>query len=222
MNDTLKALSSKLPVKVQQELKRRHFARQIRKGTFATDEAEFAMLPKWVRPGDWVLDIGANIGHYTRKLSELVGPSGRVVSFEPVPETFELLTANVALFPLRNVTLVNMAASRTTQLLGMSIPKFETGLDNYYMAHLTEDGGGTFQVLCAPVDSLGLPKIRLVKIDAEGHEYEVLNGMTEILKRDHPVLIVEDSGKDTPALLASFGYESSREPGSSNTVFEHP
>jgi len=221
MNNTLKALSSRLPARFQQELKKLHFARQIRKGTFETDEAEFGMLANWVQPGDWVLDVGANIGHYSRRMSELVGATGRVIAFEPVPETFELLACNVSLFPLKNVTVVNMAASRTTQMLGMSVPKFDSGLDNYYMAHLTENGG-MFQVLCAPVDNFGFEKISLVKIDAEGHELDVVKGMAELIKRDHPVLIVELSGDETKELLESFGYESTRQPGSSNRIFEYP
>lgn len=221
MSDVLKSLSSKLPTGLQQELKRRHFARQIRNGTFLTDEAEYQMLSQWVRAGDWVLDVGANIGHYTHRMSELVGDQGRVIAFEPVPETFELLAANTALFPRQNVTLINIAASTKTRLLGMDIPKFDTGLDNYYMAHLTEEGAAR-KVLCASIDGLGLETISLVKIDAEGHELEVLGGMTQILERDRPVLIVEVSGAETPALLHELGYVSRREPNSSNVIFEHP
>ena len=59
----LKRASSRLPLRLQQELKRLHFRRQIRKGTFETDEAEYAKLAQWVKAGDWVLDVGANHRH---------------------------------------------------------------------------------------------------------------------------------------------------------------
>lgn len=45
-------------------------------------------------PGDWALDIGANVGHYTKRMSDLAGPEGRVIAFEPVPDTFAVLCAN--------------------------------------------------------------------------------------------------------------------------------
>jgi len=103
-------------------------------GHFETDEAEYAKLGQWVEPRDWVLDVGANVGHYSRKLSELVGRNGRVFSFQPVPQTFEILGANMACWPVSNVTLFNVAASDVMGTMGMSIPSFDTGLQNYYMA----------------------------------------------------------------------------------------
>ena len=69
-------------------LKRLYFGRQMKKRKFRTDEKEFDLLERWVTRGDWALDIGANVGHYTARLSEIVGISGRVITFEPVPETF--------------------------------------------------------------------------------------------------------------------------------------
>ena len=134
----LKRAASHLPPRFQQELKRLHFGNQIRKGNFQTDEAEYGKLGQWVKPGDWVLDVGANVGHYSRKFSELVGRNGRVFSFEPVPQTFEILAANMACCPVSNVTLLNVAASDGMGTVGMSIPSFDTGLQNFYMATVTE------------------------------------------------------------------------------------
>jgi FkbM family methyltransferase len=75
-----------------------------------------------VKPGDWVLDVRANVGHYSHRLSDLVGPAGRIFAFEPVRETFELLTANVARFAHANVTLLNVTASDTARTVGMTAP----------------------------------------------------------------------------------------------------
>ena len=182
MKRTLKRLAARLPRRWQQELKRRYFGRQIRNRTFRTDEAEFELLSTMVSTGDWALDIGANLGHYTVKLSELVGARGRVISFEPVPETFELLAANVALIPHRNVTLINAAASDSSGVCGMQIPKLaDSGLDNFYTAHLSAEPC-SLNVLRIAVDSFTPPEpIRLVKIDAEGHELPALRGMKKLL-----------------------------------------
>src|SRR5580698_10220999 len=102
--DLLKRVASRFPVGLQQELKRVKFRRDIRNGTFRTDEPEFNRLREWVRVGDWVVDIGANVGHYTLELSSLVGRTGRVFAFEPIPETFELLAAHAARCENQNVT----------------------------------------------------------------------------------------------------------------------
>ena len=90
----------------------------------------------FIKPRDWVIDIGANVGHYTKRFSDLVGPEGVVIAFEPVSETFSLLAANVQLFKFANVTLINAAASDELSLVGMKIPSFNTGLKNFYQAHV--------------------------------------------------------------------------------------
>lgn len=220
MKRTLKKLSSGLPRRWQQELKRRHFGRQIRNHTSRTDEPEFDLLSSMAQSGAWALDIGANVGHYTVRLSELVGERGRVIAFEPVPETFELLAANVALIPQRNITLINAAASDSTGVCGMEIPQFaDSGLDNYYMAHLSERPSG-LNVLRIAVDCLTPPEpIRLVKIDAEGHELPAPRGMARLLERDRPLLIVEDNSSEVRDFLIKFGYSPEKLDGSSNCIF---
>src|SRR5262249_29994367 len=184
----LKQIASHFPRGWQQELKRHYYAWQIRRERFRAPEPEFDLLNSIVQPGDWVIDVGANIGHYTAKLSELVGKTGRVLAFEPVPSTFRLLAANARLFPFENFTLLNAAASRRSALAGMTVP---AGPEGQYLAHLNEDDSG-LHIICLSLDSLQLPhRVSLVKIDAEGHELEILQGMQELLHRDKPPMIVE-------------------------------
>ena len=213
----LKRLASRLPPRYQQELKRLHFSRQARRGQFVTDEREFKRLPEWVRPGDWVLDIGANVGHYTARLSSLVGSQGRVIAFEPVPESFELLSSNVA--DCGNVSLFNVAASSHARLVGMAMPRLDSGLVNYYQAQVT-DHQSDRSVLAVPVDSLDLPHaVSLAKIDVEGHESDVLRGMTRLLERDHPILIVEGRSAEVQEFLMTRGYAFEDADDSPNRVF---
>ena len=218
----LKKIASRLPVRAQQELKRLHFGWQIRTGLFTTaepDEKEFPRLAEWVRPGDWVVDVGANVGNYTARLSEIVGPAGRVFSLEPVPETFELLVANIARYPHRNVTLLNVAASDRTGEPSMVMPRLDSGLENRYMAHLS-DAAGDMRVVCVPVDALGIPRrVSLVKVDVEGHELAALRGMQALLERDRPLLIVEGRDPEVSAFLERFGYRFEQAEGSPNRVF---
>lgn len=214
-----KRVAALLPQQRQQELKRRHFRRDIERGTFRTDEPEWAQADQWLGPGDWAIDVGANVGHYTKKFSDLVGPSGRVIAFEPVPATFELLSANAARFSSANVTLLNLAASDATRLISMSIPLFETGLTNYYQAAISTEATG-LQVMTCSIDSLQLPqRVRVIKIDAEGHDEVVLRGARTLLERDRPLVIIESASSEVVALMGRLGYASQRLPGSSNVIY---
>ena len=184
----MKTVASQLPERWQTELKRLFFKRQIKKGTFITDEPEYNILDSFIKKGDWVIDIGANIGHYTKKFSELVGENGRVISFEPVPVTFSLLASNVQIFNHKNVTLINTAISDKTEIVGFSIPKFSTGLKNYYEAHIESLSTSSLSVLSISIDSLHMnQKISLVKIDTEGHELFVIEGMKNLIKESCPI-----------------------------------
>ena len=74
-----------------------------------------------MREGNCVRDVGATVGRYTRKMSELVGPEGRVVALEPARDTFELLEANAARLRNKNVTPAHVAASDECGLRAMSV-----------------------------------------------------------------------------------------------------
>lgn len=218
ISNILKRIAALLPFSWQHELRRKFFHRQIRQGTFFTDEKEFALLNTFLQPGDWALDLGANVGHYTKRMSELVGSTGRVIAFEPMPDTFSLLASNVRLFECANVSLMNVAVSDKITTVGIELPSFSEGLPNYYQARLTSEAA-KLSVLTVAIDALSLPmKVKLAKIDVEGHELPVLQGMRGLLERDHPVLIVETSGQESIKLLHSLGYVTERLPGSSNLL----
>lgn len=215
----LKRAAAHLPQRWQAELKRLHFARQIARDRFETHEAEFARLHELIAPGDWVIDVGANIGQYTKRMSDLVGPDGRVLAFEPVPDTFTLLAANVNQFRHANVTLFNAAVSARVEVLGMAMPRFDTGLTNYYMAHLVNAAEAELKVLTMPLDALPIERrVSLIKIDAEGHEAVVLQGMRALLERSRPAMIIETGSAELVATLEGMGYRVERAPKSSNVL----
>jgi FkbM family methyltransferase len=216
MTGMLKRIAARLPVGLQQSLKRSYFAYKVRRQRLDAGEREFDMLDQLVGPGDWALDVGANVGAYTTRLSRLVGGTGRVVAMEPMIETFELLCSNVRNLPDRNVTLINAAASDVVAVAGMDAPMLSTGLTNYYEARLTDSEAGP-RVLCLPIDHLQLPgPVTLVKIDAEGHELRVLAGMRQLLERDRPQLIVEASSRGVHDYLQPLGYDVQHLPDSPN------
>jgi FkbM family methyltransferase len=177
-----------------------------------------------VEQGDYVLDIGAYVGWYTRVLSEAAGPAGRVHSFEPIPNTFSLLSFCVRRLRLRNVTLFNCAASHVNGKAVMTVPHYPTGGENFHQASLVAEAEGTaplrqFSVELRTVDSM-LPApvhpITFIKCDVEGHEAEALEGAARTIERDKPALCVEVTGDpdatgspshSVVSSLARLGYE---------------
>lgn len=218
MLNLAKRFVSHLPITWQQEIKRFHYRRQIRRGLFRTDEPEFDLLSALVVEGSTVIDVGANVGHYTKRLSDLVGATGRVFAVEPVPETFALLAANVAAFRHRNVTLLNVAASETSGIATMNVPHFATGLANWYEAAIGSNGN--LRVGTMALDALAL-SVSLIKIDAEGHELQALTGLRATIERYRPTLIVETGDVGLAVdFIKSLGYGVRRLPLSPNLLCE--
>ena len=218
-NTLARRFASHLPPAIQQSIRRYQYARQIRKGTFVTTEPEYEMLSQWIGDGSCALDIGANIGHYTCRMSSIVGDTGLVVALEPVPTTFELLVSNSRHFTHSNVALVNAAASSNSGLVGMSVPTFDSGLSNYYMAEISNTDHDVL-VQSLTIDSLHIDRsVSLIKVDVEGHELSVLQGTVELLQRDKPTLIVEGFDDEVDKLLRGFGYSPTTIDGSPNTIY---
>ena len=163
---------------------------QIARGSFRGAEPEWERLAEWLGPGDWAIDVGAHMGVYTARMSELVGPSGRVIALEPTLESFSLLTRNARHFAHPNVTLLSLAVSDTSAEVGLDVPPWGDGSPNYYQAHISAIG--PFRVLAMPIDSLSLAgPVRLVKIDVEGHELSVLQGARSLLERGRTSFVLE-------------------------------
>lgn len=219
MRSSIRRLLSLLPASLGGALSRARYGWQIRTGRFVSPEPEFGVVRNLLREGDWVIDIGANVGHYTKAFSDAVGRTGRVLAFEPIPRTFEFLTTNCQHFRNRNITLFNAAASDREALVSMEIP-VDAGGANYYQARISAESAGSVPVLCIRVDSLGISeRIALVKIDAEGHEAMVLLGMEALLRRDRPVVILEGGAREAEGLMRELGYRSTASPGSPNRVY---
>lgn len=146
---------------------------------------ETEVLSWLVTPGATVVDAGANVGHYTLAFARAVGPEGRVIAFEPAPETLRLLTHNVRVNGYRNVSIVPcaLAAARSSRRLFLSP-------DNQGDHRLHDDGR---QRASVPVETVPLDDylgrstdpIALIKLDIQGTEPAALDGMQATLAR-HP------------------------------------
>ena len=171
-------------------------------------EAEVALFRSLVRPGDVVLDVGANVGAHTVALARLVGPSGAVIAFEPQRLAYYCLCANVALNNLHQVVCFQVAAGEAERTL--LVPDLDPDREQNFGG--LELGGPAAGRAGRPVpvqriDGLALSACRLIKIDVEGMEREVLAGAAETIRRCRPFLYVEDDRRDRSAGLRAFLHE---------------
>lgn len=160
---------------------------------------EERLLERLELGGQVVYDVGAFTGAYSMFFSRRVGEAGRVVAFEPRPESFALLVANLERNHIRNILPLHVALGEQSgeraiyMLPGMPTtaslaPEARTPLRR-------KCGQARIQKLDALVQSVPLPPPQLIKIDVEGLELEVLQGAVLTLERHRPDLLVEVHGE---------------------------
>lgn len=199
LDSLLKRFASHLPEGVQSRLRCLHYRRKLERAKL-TDEPDLAAIGLLTGPGDTVLDIGANFGLFTRFLSESVGETGRVYSFEPTGDMFGVLSNNCSSLGLTNTRTFRTALSDRTGSSEMVIPMREDGTLNHYEASLSGETapgteGKTVSVETNTLDDFcahhGVGKIAFIKCDVEGHEIEVLEGARRTLRHHRPTLLLE-------------------------------
>lgn len=176
-----------------------------------------ALMASLVRPGDCVLDIGANIGYYTLLLSRLVGSSGAVLAVEPHPDNFRLLCQNLRLNRVDNVWVAQLALADTEGNAHLEV----SAASNWHslMQDKSRPGAKVISVPTSTVDRLrelwGRP-IHLLRMDTEGYEAHILQGAKRTIAEDRPAMVVEvhpaflglEGGPRFLQELLAAGYES--------------
>jgi FkbM family methyltransferase len=143
-----------------------------------------------VHEGMRIVDIGANLGYFALQEAKAVGPKGIVYAIEPVPSNWFLLKQNVALNELGNVEVYNLAIGDKDGVLDM----FMSGGSNWGSAlRTTLNSDRKITVHCQRLDTLlkDKGKVDLVRMDVEGYESNVVDGMTETLKQKELMLFIE-------------------------------
>lgn len=167
-----------------------------RYGLFEQDVAFFLM--SLLRPGDGFIDIGGHFGFFSMLGRELVGSMGAVVTFEPMPATREILIENMQknAAPARHYLIPAAAGASSGKLM---FKDFGLAGSAFATSSAERSTGlkfaGNVQVDVRTVDSvveeLELMSLRLMKIDAENAEYDVLQGALSTLRRLRPAIIIE-------------------------------
>jgi FkbM family methyltransferase len=169
-------------------------------GEYSRGEA--AVFDQIVRAVDTVLDVGANIGAHALWLARRVGPAGSVVAFEPQRTVFQTLCANMALNGMTNVDAHWAAAG--AQPGRVTVPRLDPSAPANFGATSLLWGHPGDQVRQMTIDQLELGACRLIKVDVEGMELDALKGATATISRLHPILYVENDGRETSAGLIDF------------------
>lgn len=168
-------------------------------GEYCDEEIE--LISKIVKRGDTILDVGANIGLMTIPFSKMVGPNGKVLSFEPQAKIYYILCGNIAINDLNNVESYNLAVGDTNEPL--FLPNIDYKKSNNFGGISLSDKGD-IKVNQIKLDDLSFEKLNFIKIDVEGMEINVLEGSKETMKKHRPVLYIENDRKDKSEVLLSF------------------
>jgi FkbM family methyltransferase len=177
-----------------------------------TDEPHLQRaIRDYVARGDTVYDIGANIGYVSLSLAKRVGSSGRVIAFEPVPRNIDAFRENIGINGITTIQLLEFAASDRAGEAVIRIadnPSTASLVWHRDNSSATELGIRTVSIdELVEAGELGYPKF--VKIDVEGAEGSVLQGMHRTIAAARPVLFVEcsEAGREKAwPLLQELGY----------------
>jgi FkbM family methyltransferase len=158
-------------------------------------EPEIAFLKDVVPRNRISVDVGANIGAYTRQLAVL---TPTVHAFEPTPDAVVLLRASSG----PNVIIHECALSDYIGEGVMHVPVSANGERHTPLASLVAHGarnsGDHVSISVRTLDSFSLQNVGFVKIDVEGHELPVLRGGIQTVRRDRPTLLIECEERHNP------------------------
>jgi FkbM family methyltransferase len=165
--------------------------RRVRLSVVAGNLRVHRLLDRFVKPGHTVVDVGANIGYNTIRAARLAGPHGRVVAVEPTPDNLDVLRHNVQATGLANVVVEHAAAGRAAGTRDFFVRGAWSAVNSLFAescyAHVTD----VLKVAVVPLDDLVEGPAAVVKIDVEGAELDVLDGMPRLMRTPPEALIVE-------------------------------
>ena len=161
------------------------------------------LLKKIVKEGMIVVDLGANIGYFTLIAAELVGEKGRVYAFEPEPNNHRLLVKNIELNGYNNIIPLQKAVSNQAGVTKLFLAPLTAGAHRINDSHY---GRGSIEIETVALDEFFKDResrVDVVTMDVIGAEMAVLQGMREILKKNHGIKII---GEFFPEFIRRSGY----------------
>lgn len=165
------------------------------------------LLQAVLRPGDTFLDLGANLGYYSLLASPLVGTTGRVIAFEPLPAAADWFRRNLALNGYSNVELVEAAVGEQPGETTLSTFAGDALATASRFLAWREQAEQRVTVPMTTLNAFGLQRglsgPMVVKMDVEGSEWNVVRGALGFLRTHRPLLVFEI----LPALAEAAGWQ---------------
>lgn len=157
------------------------------------EESTSRFFTEVIQPGDTVIDVGANVGWFTLLSAVATGPTGRVLSFEAAPANVRKLRANIELNGYKNVEVIPQPVSDVIKDTTFYInPEGSGGCALWDMCSEKEVKGEPLAIKTVTLDSLNLSKVKLIKVDTEGHDQRVLVGATKLLTTVRPEFVIAE------------------------------
>ena len=182
-----------------------------------TDRREIGFMRRNLAPGDTAVDIGAHRGAYSYWMHQAVAPHGRVVCFEPQPQLAEHLNRMKAMLPMERLEVVNLALSSRRGEMTLAVPQGGSSLGATLESGMLKGPHILYLVGVTTLDDFFGPdtKVRFIKCDVEGHEFDVFRGGERLLRSHHPILLFEcedrhqrrQEWRDTFTFLEGLGYQ---------------
>jgi FkbM family methyltransferase len=148
---------------------------------------ETAFLRAVLGPGQTFVDVGAHVGYFSVLASKLVGPSGRVIALEPEPRNLDLLRRNLAWNDCRNAIVVPFAAHSTRGMMSLALDERNRGGH-----HLVPPGATGVTVPCVRLDDLVPDTVDVLKVDAQGHDHEVIAGAERTIAGNPGMIVMTE------------------------------
>ena len=181
------------------------------------EEAELKVLANHLKANSVFIDIGANFGLYSLTASQYISEEGSIICFEPFPENYKSLCTNLSLNNLSRVSAENTAIGSETGTLKLYYNSKENNLGMVSSKNTQDSDFVTVNKICIDdyLKSKSLDKITFIKIDVEGFEHEVLQGMKKTLQQYSPIILIEvlnsksenDLTNNPHELLCEMGYK---------------
>lgn len=159
-----------------------------------------------VLPSTTVLDVGASIGIFTIHAATQVGTDGLVIAVEPDPQSFDSLAKNLSANNIRNVLAIQRGAWNSFGVLPLTLHPTLIGIGNTFMKSFASSKSICVEV--APLSSIlsdyNITYLDFVKIDVEGAEMQVLEGLQEYLPFTNKLAIAAYHKEDNPDRIINF------------------
>jgi FkbM family methyltransferase len=154
-------------------------------------------LARTLRPGWHCLDVGANHGYYTLIMADAVGREGRVIPVEPTPRLADLLRQTLDVNGFPSVTVASVAAcDRDGETLQLVVPPRRSM--NARLSQVASPTDAVVDVESVTVDTLtrDWPRVDLIKIDVEGAEEDVWEGMQQTITQNRDLVVILELNVD--------------------------